>query len=393
MSCRKVMEDIYSVGAIDWNRRLFDELIPLPGGTSYNSYVIEGSESRALIDTVEKSYSEELLRNLDKLDVDQLDYIVSNHSEQDHSGALPEVMKAYPEAEILTGEKGLEMLEKLLHIDTERITTVKDGEEISLGDKTLRFYETPWAHWPETISTFIPEKNILFPCDLFGSHLATSSLFVDDEARTIRAAKRYYAQIMMPYRLVIDKNVGKLQELDIDMIAPSHGPIYQNPELIMSAYEEWINGPLEPEVIVPYISMHGSTEELVSHFVDELMSRGVKVKPFNLREVELGSLAMALVQAAAVVVGSPTVLGGPHPKVSYAVTLANALNPRTKYASIIGSCGWGGNMVDQITGSLDKVNPEIIDPVLSKGKGGEENFAEIERLAEEIGEKLAELSV
>lgn len=391
MSYRQVVEKVYAVGVIDWDRRLFDELIPLPGGTSYNSYLISGSKANALIDTVEKDFADDLLRNLEELEVDSLDYVIANHAEQDHSGSLPEVLRAYPETEVITSVKGKNMLNDLLNLKSERISTVEGGREISLGDKTLKFFETPWVHWPETMSTYLVEEEVLFSCDFFGSHLASSDLFARDEEEVYRAAKRYYAQIMMPFRLIIRKNLEKIKEIQPRIIAPSHGPVYQDPEFIMEAYDEWVNGPVKPEVVVPYISMHGSTEELVNYFVDRLIKNNIKVKPFNLREVELGQLAMALVDAAVVVIGSPTVLTGPHPLVSYAVTLANALRPKTKFASIIGSCGWGGNLVDDILDSLDKLEVEVFEPVLSKGRGDESNFAEVDRLVEDVEKALAEL--
>ena len=392
MAIRKLVEDIHSVGVIDWDRHLFDELIPLPGGTSYNAYFIEGREINVLIDTVEEHYGEKLLENLNELGVDRIDYIISNHSEQDHSGSIPDVLKRYPEAKVLTTAKGKDMLEKLLHLDSSKVEVVEDGDTLSLGDRTLRFIETPWVHWPETMSTYLVEDQILFSCDFFGSHFATSDLFVEDKDEVYKAAKRYYAQIMMPFRKIITKNLDKVEELELAMIAPSHGPVYQEPEFIFEAYRDWVDGPVKPEVVIPYISMHGSTGELVDYFVDSLMEKGIKVTPFNLRDVELGQLAMALVDAAVVVVGSPTVLTTAHPKVSYAVSLANALNPKTKYASIIGSCGWGGNMVDDIVGSLGKLDLELFDPVLSKGKGLEDDFAEVDRLSDEIEEKLAGLA-
>lgn len=389
MAIRKLIEGIHSVGVIDWDRHLFDELIPLPGGTSYNAYFIEGKEVNVLIDTVEEHFEEKLLENLARLNVERIDYIISNHSEQDHSGAISAVLENYPEATVLTTKKGKEMLEKLLHLD-DKIEVVEDGDTLSLGDKTLRFIETPWVHWPETMSTYLVEDQILFSCDFFGSHLATSDLFVKNQAEVYKAAKRYYAQIMMPFRKIISKNLDKVEELELAMIAPSHGPVYQEPDFIFDAYRDWVDGPVKPEVVVPYISMHGSTGELVDYFVDSLMEKGIKVTPFNLRDVELGQLAMALVDAAVVVVGSPTVLTTAHPKVSYAVSLANALYPKTEYGSIIGSEGWGGKMVDDIVGSLGKLDIELFDPVISKGKGLEDDFVQIDRLVEDIEQALAE---
>ena len=388
MSNRKIREDIYSVGVIDWDRRLFDELIPLPDGTSYNSYFIRGSEANAMIDTVEPEVVDKYLKNIDQLGIDELDYIISNHAEQDHSGSIPYLLERYPEAKVVTSEKGKGMLIDLLEIEEDKFIAVSDGDNISLGDKTLEFLETPWVHWPETISTYLKEENILFPCDFFGSHLATSDLYVEDKPEVMRAAKRYYAEIMMPFRQIIKKNLAKVKEYEIDMIAPSHGPIYDEPEMIIDAYDEWVSDEVKPEVVVPYVSMHGSTEDMVDYFIDKLMEKGIKVKPFNLADVELGKLAISLVDASTVVFGSPTVLTGPHPSAVYVAYLANALRPKTKYASIIGSYGWAGNMVDDIVSMVPKLNVELLDPVVSKGKAREEDYAELDRLVEEIVERL-----
>ena len=206
---RKVKDDIYSVGVIDWHRKLFDELIPLPDGTSYNSYFIKGEDKNAIIDTVEPDFAEDFLDNLDDLGVEKIDYIISNHAEQDHSGSIPHLLKKFPEAEVLSSKKAKPMLLDLLEIEADKIRVVEEGETVDLGGRTLEFIDTPWVHWPETMSTYLKEENILFPCDFFGSHLATSDLFVEDHAEVYKAAKRYYAEIMMPFRMIIKKNLAK----------------------------------------------------------------------------------------------------------------------------------------------------------------------------------------
>lgn len=388
MSVRQLKNNVFSVGVIDWDRRLFDELIPLPDGTSYNSYLIKGDKKTALIDTVEPDFTEELIKNLKKADVNNIDYIISNHSEQDHSGSIPHILEVYPEAKVLTSEKGKGMLLSLLEISDDKIDVVGNEDTISLGDKTLEFIETPWVHWPETISTFLKEDNILFSCDFFGSHLATSDLYANKKDEVYRAAKRYYAEIMMPFRKVIKANLNKLDNYEIDVIAPSHGPIYNKPEFIIDAYKEWTSDETKPEVVIPYVSMHGSTEEMVNYFVDRLIQKNITVKPFNLSEMDLGQLAISLVDTSAIVLGSPTVLTGPHPLAVYATYLTNALRPKVKYASIIGSYGWAGNLVDDVVSMLDKLDVELMDPVISKGKATEEDFKEIDRLVEQLEDKL-----
>jgi len=390
---RQLKTNIYSVGAIDWDRRLFDALIPLPDGTSYNAYLIKGSEKVTLLDTVDPTKTTALIDNLIKLSVDRIDYIVAHHAEQDHSGSIPDILMLYGDAKVVTNPKCKGMLIDLLDIAEDRFITVDDGQGLSLGNKTLQFIYTPWVHWPETMGTYLQEDKIFFPCDFFGSHLATSSLFVDDEGTVYEAAKRYYAEIMMPFRGSIQKNLEKIKALQIDMIAPSHGPVYDKPEFIINAYKDWVNDQVKNEVVLPYISMHHSTQKMVEHFVDALIERGIAVKQFNLAVTDIGKLAMALVDAATIVLGCPTVLTGAHPKVAYAAILANALRPKIKFASIIGSYGWGGKMVEQITSLVPNLKVEILEPVVAKGYPKDQDFAALERLADEILAKHKQLKI
>jgi flavorubredoxin len=381
---RQLKPNVYAVGAIDWDARLFDRLIPLPDGTSYNSYLVRGTEKTVLLDTVDPAKTDVLLGNIVSAGVDKLDYIVAHHAEQDHSGSLPDVLLLYPDAKVLTNPKCKDMLIDLLGIEDDKFVTVEDGQEISLGDKTLKFVYTSWVHWPETMSTYLAEEKILFSCDFFGAHLATSSLFVDDEAVVYESAKRYYAEIMMPFRRQINANLTKLADLEIEMIAPSHGPVYDKPELIVDAYKDWASDNVKNEVVVAYVSMHGSTAKMVSHFVEALIERGIKVRQFELSTIDIGKLAMALVDAATIVIGSPTVLVGPHPAAAHAAFLANALKPRIKFASIIGSYGWGSKAVEQLTAMIPNIKAEIIEPVLTKGEPKEADYAALDKLADKI---------
>jgi len=393
---RQLKPDIYAVGAIDWDARLFDRLIPLPEGTSYNSYLVRGSEKTALLDTVDPAKTETLLGNIISSGVERIDYVIAHHAEQDHSGSLPDVLLMYPNAQVVTNPKCKQMLIDLLGIEDSKFITVEDGQELSLGDKTMRFVYTPWVHWPETMSTYIPdipEDKLLFSCDFFGSHLATSSLFVEDEAAVYESAKRYYAEIMMPFRRPINSNLAKLDDLDIEMIAPSHGPVYDKPRFIVDSYRDWVSDSVKNEVIVAYVSMHGSTARMVTHFVDALIERGIKVRQFELSTIDTGRLAMALVDAATLIVGSPTVLAGPHPSAAYATFLANALRPKVKFASIIGSYGWGGKTVELLTGMIPNVKAEILEPVLAKGEPKDADFEALDRLADEILTKHKEAGI
>lgn len=386
---RQVGPDIFEVGAIDWDRQLFDELIPLPDGTSYNAYLIKGSQKTALIDTVDPTKTEAILTNL--AGVEKIDYVIANHAEQDHSGSIPAVLKKYPDAKVVTNEKCKNMLIDLMGIDRRKFITIEDGRELSLGNKTLKFIFTPWVHWPETMVTYLAENKALFSCDFFGSHLAASDLFVTDKAGVYESAKRYYAEIMMPFRGQIEKNLEKLKNLDIKIIAPSHGPLHDEPKFIIDAYKQWISDDVENKVIVAYVSMHGSTKKMVEYLVEALMAKGIGVHQFNLATADIGKLAVSLVDAAGVVLASPTVLAGAHPAAAYAAFLVNALRPKTKYLAVIGSFGWGGRMVEQLKGLLANSKAEILEPVIAKGEPKNEDFRKLNELAEKIVSKHKEL--
>ncbi|MCK4264679.1 MAG: FprA family A-type flavoprotein, partial [Candidatus Aminicenantes bacterium] len=197
----------------------------------------------------------------------------------------------------------------------------------------------------------------------------------------------YYAEIMMPFRIPIRKNMEKIKDLHINIIAPSHGPLYDKPEIILDAYRDWVSDDVKNEVVIPFVSMHGSTAAMVDYLIDALIKRGIKVKPFNLAVTDIGELAMALVDAATIVIGTPTVLAGPHPNAVYAAYLANALRPKTRFASIIGSYGWGGRMTEDIKGLIKNLKVELIEPVVIKGYPKEDDFRMLDRLADEILKK------
>lgn len=388
MNTRRISKSVSWMGAIDWDRRLFDSLIPLPDGTSYNAYLVRGSEKTVLLDTVDPAMADVLLSQL--ADVPKVDYVVAHHAEQDHSGTIPRVLERYPDAKVLTTPKGKGMLIDLLRIPESRVIAVEDGEILSLGDKTLEFIYAPWVHWPETMVTYLQEERILFSCDFFGSHLATTDLYATDEARVYEAAKRYYAEIMMPFHRIIQKNLDKVCSRDISLIAPSHGPIYDRPAFIVDAYRDWVSGEPRNDVVLPYISMHGSTGRMVEYLVGALAERGVTVYQFDLAVTDIGKLAIALVDAATIVIGTPTVHVGPHPAVIHAVQLANALRPKVRFASIIGSYGWTSKAVEQIAALIPNLKVEVLSPVLCKGYPRESDLEALDELAAAIAGKHKE---
>ena len=387
MNARPISADITWMGAVDWDRRLFDSLIPLPEGTSYNAYLVRGSEKTALVDTVDPAKVDVLMAQLDA--VDRLDYLVAQHAEQDHSGSIPAVLARYPGAILVTNPKAKELLQEHLDIPDDRFKTVTDGETLSLGDKTLRFVYLPWVHWPETMGTYIEEDHVLFSCDFFGSHRAQSGMFAERDV-IMRGAKRYYAEIMMPFRGFIIKNLDKLAGMQIDMVCPSHGPVYRDPTFIMDAYREWAGGPPHNKVVIPFVSMHGSTLKMVDRLTAALADRGVDVERFDLTSSDLGEIAMSLVDAATIVIGTPAVLTGPHPKTIETAYLAGALRPKTRFVSIVGSFGWGQRIVEVLGGLIAPLKAELLTPVFAKGDPRAADMQAVDALADTIAAKHRE---
>jgi len=393
MAAIEIAKNITWVGALDWDRRLFDELIPLPDGTTYNAYLVRGSEKIALIDTVDPGKTGELLENLQEAGVTRIDYLVSQHAEQDHSGSIGTILEIYPQAVVVTNEKCKSMLIDLLQLPENKFRTVTDGEKLDLGGKTLEFIFAPWVHWPETMLTYLREDKVLFSCDFLGAHLTQSHPLLNDENRGYNAAKRYFAEIMMPFRIQIRKHLERLQGLQVEMIAPSHGAVYPRPAFILDAYRDWVSERTRNLVLIPFVSMHGSTREMVEYLTGALVRRNITVMPFNLIQTDIGELAKELVDASTVVLASPTVLAGAHPAVAHAAFLVNALRPKLKFASIIGSYGWGGRMVENLVASLSNLKVELLEPVLAKGFPLEKDYQALDNLAAAIEAKHRGLGV
>lgn len=385
MKRRELGPGIEWVGAVDWDRRLFDSLIPLPDGTSYNAYLVRGRDRTALIDTVDPTKGDVLWARLSG--EAQIDDLVIQHVEQDHSGLAPAILARYPDVRILATPKAETMIADHLGIPVDRITPVADGETISLGDKTLEFLHAPWVHWPETMLTYVREDRFLFTCDFFGSHLATGRLFASDVAGLEESAKRYYAEIMMPFAKTIRGHLERVRKLAPTTIAPSHGPVHDNPATILAAYDRWVNGAPKNLVLLPYVSMHGSTEKMVAHLAEALAARGVEAVPFNMTVTDLGAYAIRLVDAATVVFGTPTVLVGPHPDVVLAAALTAALRPKARYAAVIGSYGWAGKAPETIQSLAGGLNAEWLPSVFARGLPSAGTLEALDGLAESIAEK------
>ena len=378
---------VYAVGAVDWDRRVFDSLIPLPDGTSYNSYLVRGTDKTVLIDTVDPSFTSLLLDRLSG--VDRIDYVIIQHVEQDHSGSLPAILSRFPDAQVLCSARAVDLISTHVHVSGEMVRAVADGEELALGGKTLRFVYTPWVHWPETMSTFLVEDAVLFSCDMFGSHLATSDLIGNDD-ELYPAAKRYFAEIMMPFRPMVRKDLDKVEPLGAELVASSHGPAYGRPLLIFDAYRDWADGPPHNLVLIPFITMHGSTKVMVDRLTGALIDRGVKVERVDLLGADLGKLATALVDAATIVAATPTVMTNPHPLMVSALYLANELKPKVRFLSAMVTYGWATSAIERIAALTTGLKAELIEPVIIKGHPTAEDLQKVDALADAIAAKHAE---
>jgi flavorubredoxin len=381
----EIAKNVYWVGIRDWTRRIFDALIPLPKGTSYNAYLIMGENSKALIDTVNPGFEKQLegkIRNFTK--PDEIDYIVMNHAEPDHAGSIPYLMKMTSKAKLVTTRRGVKMAQVFYHVPTERIRIVGDNEIIDLGGKTLHFIEAPMLHWPETMFTYLEEDHILFPCDFFGSHLAMG-VYSDEIEDIVIHAQRYWGEIMMPFRTMAKKALEKLENLEIRMIAPSHGPIHRNPKPILDAYRRWAYGETKMKTTMIYVSMWGSIEKMVNQMAETLASEGIEVVVYNLTSADLGDIAKDLVDSRAIILGAPTVLGGAHPLAIYASYLVRALYPPIRFVVLLSSYGWGAAAVKQMQEILDPLKVEVVGTLEINGPPTEENIKQIV----EIGKLLA----
>ncbi len=391
MKFKEIKNSVYYCGLNDCERKIFDELIPLEHGTTYNSYLVKGSEKVALIDTMYPKKTDLYLKNLDENNITKVDYIIANHGEQDHSGSIPALLEKYPEAMVVTNAVCKNNIIEMLHVDESKIQVIKNDDELSLGDKTLRFMIAPGVHWPDTMFTYLVEDNLLCTCDFLGAHYTfkEDEIFAPDSKELEHSAKRYYAEIMMPFRGVCKKYTQQVKDLNPDMILPSHGPIYKNPKFILDLYADWTADEGKNLVLLPYVSMYGSTEEMIDYLVEKLNAKGIKTEKFDIVTGDLGDLAMGLVDATAIILGSSMVLASPHPMAANVAYLANLLRPKAKIASFVGSYGWGGNLFGKLGEMLSGLKLDVIEPLLVKGKPDSNDFKKLDEMVEIIYTKFS----
>jgi flavorubredoxin len=391
MGSKEIAPNVFWVGAKHHNRRLFDGLIPLPHGTSYNAYLIVGSKKNALIDTVNPGFEKELLAKIsERIDPAKVDYVIMNHAEPDHANAARDVLAVAKNAKLVAGVRGKEAAMMYFDIPEDRIMVVDESSVIDLGGKTLKFLDAPWLHWPETIFTYLEEDKILFPCDFFGSHLAVGEFYADEygNEKTLDMAKMYFAEIMMPFRKPGRTAIEKVNKIGPKIIAPSHGMIWREPKIILDEYTKWTSEKFQRKVMIVYVSMWGSTEKMVLALRDALVKKDITVQLFDIPNTEIGHIAKELVDTPVIVVGAPTVLSGVHPVAAYATMLVKVLRAPTRYAAVLTSYGWSGGAVKALQGILEGTKIEMLGVVEVKGPPKKAEFEKVTELADRIDEKL-----
>jgi flavorubredoxin len=388
-------DNIDWVGAVDWNIRDFHSYETHRGAT-YNAYLVR-DEKTALIDTVKAPFADRLLKDVAALcDLSRVDYVVCNHAEMDHSGALPEVLRAMPRATLLCDKKCAAALGE--HFDTSgwKVQIVTSGAEISLGRRTLRFFETPMVHWPESMATYVPEEKLLFSMDAFGQHIATSERF-DDEVDldvVIQEAKTYYANIVMPYGKAVLKTLDLLAGLPIGMIAPSHGLIWRkNVAAIVNEYRNWADHRPQPKVLVIYDSMWESTAAMAQAILDGATQPGVSASLVSIRESNLTRIASEVLDAAAVAFGSATLNRGMMPMAAAVLSYLEGLRPLNKAAVAFGSYGWGVGGPEAVDQALRRLEWEILrEPLRAHYRPTAELLAECCQIGQELAERATALA-
>jgi flavorubredoxin len=384
-------DGVYWVGAIDWDIKNFHGYIT-HRGSSYNSYLVI-SEKIALVDTVKSTFYEDMLRHIKEIiDPSKIDYIIANHAEPDHSGSIKKIINEAPKAKIISSERGKPTLEKYYQ-DLE-IKTIKDHPTLDLGTKTLNFVPVPMAHWPDSMVSYIPEDKLLLSNDAFGQHIATSKRFDDeiDNCLLWQEAATYYANILMPLHRSVGRAINALANVDIDMIAPSHGVIWRKDVAgIITAYNRWVKGETEKQAIIAYDSMWHSTEKIAIAISEGIASEGIKVKVMNLTSNHRSDVMAEILDSKAVLVGSPTLNNHVFPSVAGFLAYMRGLKPMNKIGGAFGSYGWAGGAKRFVEEQMKLAGINLIDNDLDFSyKPSEEELVKSFEYGKTIARKIKE---
>lgn len=372
MAAIPILPGIYSVGAVDWNVRNFHgHTYTTKRGSSYNAYLII-DEKIALVDTVYTPFSEELISNIrEVIPLEKIDYIIVNHVEMDHSGALPVIMPLCPKARILGTAKCKEGLYKHYYKDWD-FQIVKTGDKLELGKRTLNFIEAPMVHWPDSMFTYCPQDSLLMPNDAFGQHLASAERFDDqvDQCVLMEEAEVYYANILWPLNSVISRKLKEIQKLNlsIKMIAPSHGIIWRkDPVKIVKAYASWSGGAVKDKIVIVYETMWGATEKMARQIAQGVASQGTEVKLYNIAESDRTEVITQMLSAGGFLFGSSTHDNDMLPNIAAFLEIVKGLKPKGRKIGFFGSYGWAGGSIKEMQEMLKDSGAEQAVPGLAAG--------------------------
>ncbi|MEN8256349.1 MAG: flavodoxin domain-containing protein [Thermodesulfobacteriota bacterium] len=394
MSAEEIKENVYWVGAVDWNIRDFHGY-STNKGTTYNAYLVK-DEKVCLFDTVKSPFKNEMLYHLGQLiDPEEIDYIVVNHVELDHSGSLSEMIKLCKPEKVFCSPMGLKAIETHFHPKDWPLEVVKSGDTISLGSKTVQFLETKMLHWPDSMFSYIPEDKLLISSDAFGQHLASTERYVDElpAGAALLEAEKYYANILMIFANNVQKLLATVGELglEIDMIAPDHGLIWRDPSIILAAYDRWSQHTAERKAVIIYDSMWHSTEKMAKNISAGLRSAGVHARVLSAKVNHRSDIIVEVLTAKALIVGSPTLNNGILPTMADVLTYIKGLRPRKKIGAAFGSFGWSGESVKLLTGFLEDMHCEILEPgVKVKNVPDKEVLQECFDLGVKVGQAVNE---
>ncbi len=394
MEIVQIKRDIHWVGVIDWSVRNFHGHTYTTGrGTTYNAYLIR-DEKTALVDTVYGPFAPELIGNIRAaMDPAGIDYIIANHVETDHSGALPELLKLCPRAKVIGTQKCKEGLYKQYYCDMD-FQVVKTGDKINLGKKTLTFIEAPMIHWPDSMFTYCPEEKLLMPNDAFGQHYADAKRFDDEvpESILMDEAEKYYANILWPLGSIILKKIEDVHKLNlpIDMIAPSHGIIWRkDPGKIINAYISWAKQETKPRVVVVYETMWGATERMARLMVKGLMDAGVYVELFDVNRADRTDIVKEMLGAKGFMFGSSTHDNDMLPNIAGFLEFFKGLKPKNRLACAFGSFGWGGGAAAGIEKIIAEAGTAVAQPALAcKYMPDKEEAGRCYEFGKSFGEKV-----
>lgn len=390
---RQITPDIAWVGVQDPNLRIFDIIIPTDWGTTYNAYLIKG-ERTALVETVKEAFFEEYLENIRSLtDLEQVDYIILNHTEPDHTGALARLLPLVPQATVVGSRSAIQFAKAITNQDF-RAQVVGDGDTLSLGQFTLRFVSAPFLHWPDSMFTYVVEQKVLFSCDAFGCHYCPprGKLFDDEVDDFLPALEVYYQAIMGPFKGYVLQAVEKIKDMDVQVIAPSHGPVLRHdPWKYVNIYRDWSVQEAVPakSVAIGYVSAYGFTKLLAETVSIELQRLGAHVSLMDLSTIGAAEAGAAFRSAAGIMIGTPTLNRDAVPPIWVALAHLGAIENRNKPASAFGAYGWSGEAVPMVLERLRALGLKVLEPGLKVNfRPSEVDLEKARQFAAEFFERL-----